>query len=375
MTKKSRVAIGLVALTIMTLGVGGFLAKAQIGAIINKSPARERPMQRAQEDVLAAFGQVEKALQDGDAVLFTSLLARRAHSGTNAAVKAAYNDPLSRRPEIHIEPIAVCVRGDQAFVLARYDEPASAARSILVRYAREDGAWKIADQTLSEAAPYRAAVYAYLPPDGGAFTHAGLPWRTIGYVGAGASAGVSAPAGASAPPGASRKDGEPAWKVQAIRDEAFLHVRFEANATLPAHESPISAEDAAGMRTGGPAGPPTMVITVTMTDDRQTLVRSTFELQAAATIGSSPAATEAANGGDGQHFLTYSVTLRGDRAETLFASSPGAFDRLIEVRDRFIDVRLPLKSLGLHGRSVPEIELRAVGEPAQPPYRVARFSP
>jgi hypothetical protein len=341
----------------MTLGVGGFLAKAQIGAIINKSPARERPMQRAQEDVLAAFGLVEKAMQDGDGVLLASLMARRVPAGTGTATKISYHAPLSRRPDLHLEPIAVCVRGDQAFVVARYDEPSSAARSFLVRYGREDGAWRIVDQRTSEAPPYRQAVYAYLPPDGGAFTHAGLPWRGVAYA------------------GASRKDAGQAWKVQAIRDESFLHVRFEANATLPAHKTAVTADDVEARRTGAPADPPAMAITVTMTDDRQTLVRSSFELQVATTVGSHVASADGANAGAGQHFLAYSVALNSDREETLFASSPGAFDRLIEVRERFIDVRLPLKSLGLHGRSVPEIEIREAAAPAQTPYRVARFSP
>ncbi|MGA2127731.1 MAG: hypothetical protein ABSG76_16450, partial [Xanthobacteraceae bacterium] len=133
MTKKSRVAIGVAALTIMTLGVGGFLAKAQIGAIISKSPMRERPMQRAQEDVLAAFGRIERALQDGDGVMLASLMARRAPAGAIVEVGHAAGPP---HPGLRLEPIAVCVRGDQAFVVARYEAPASNTGSYLVRYAR-----------------------------------------------------------------------------------------------------------------------------------------------------------------------------------------------------------------------------------------------
>jgi hypothetical protein len=69
------------------------------------------------------------------------------------------------------------------------------------------------------------------------------------------------------------------------------------------------------------------------------------------------------------------VALHGDRKETLFESRPGASNHLIEVRDRFIDVRLPLKSLGLHGRTIPDIELHRAGVAAQTGYRVARFAP
>jgi hypothetical protein len=348
MTKKSRVAIGVAALTVMTLGVGGFLAKAQIGAIMNKSPARERPMQRAQEDVLAAFGQIEKALRDGDGVRLASLMARRAPPA--ATLKVGYDIGVPQ-PGLRLEPIAVCVRGDQAFVVARYEAPASNTGSYLVRYAREDGAWKIADQTTSDAPPYRPAVYAYLPPDGGAFTHAGLPWRAIPHAAAG------------------RGNAEQ-WKVQAIRDENYLHLRFEAKASLPAHQAPIPEADAGR----APAAPPRMLVTVTMTDDRQTIVRSTFELQVAAAVASR--VTQDATGkAETQRVTAYAMVLRGDHDETLFDSSPGAFNRLVEIRDRFIDVRLPLKSLGLHGRSVPEIDLRRVDTPELTPYRVARFSP
>lgn len=352
MTKKSRVAIGLVALTVMTLGVGGFLAKAQIGAIINKAPGRDWPMQRAQEDVLAAFGHIEKAMRDGDTQRLLSLMGRTL-AGANATVRVRHEVDLPR-PALHLEPIAVCVRGDQAFVVARYEEPESQTRSYLVRYAREDGAWKIADQTISDAPPYRQSVYAYLPPDGGAFTHARLPWRAIPYMAAG------------------REDADRPWKIQATRDESFLYLRFEARTSLPANETPIREEEAAAGATGVPAAPPAVAITVTMTDDRQTLVRSSFALRVASSIGS-PTTTD--DPGNKRYFLAYSLALQGDHGETLFDSSPGAFNRLIEVRDRFIDVRLPLKSLGLHGRSVPEIDLREAEAPAQTPYRVARFSP
>lgn len=347
MTKKSRVAIGIAALTIMTLGVGGFLAKAQIGAMMSKSPTRDRPMQRAQEDVLAAFSQIEKALQDGDAQRFMSLVAVRTLARANATFKVSYDVGLPH-PDLRLEPIAVCVRGDQAFVVARYEAPASNTGSYLVRYAREDGAWKIADQATSDAPPYRPAVYAYLPPDGGAFTHAGLPWRAIPYV------------------EAERTLAEQAWKVQAVRDENYLHVRFEARASLPAHQAPIPQADAGR----APAEPPRMLITVTMTDDRQTIVRSTFELEVTAR-----ATDDGAGRTDTQRVVAYSMALRGDHEEMLFASSPGAFNRLVEIRDRFVDVRLPLKSLGLHGRSIPEIDVRRVDTAEQTPYRVARFSP
>lgn len=348
MTKRSRIAIGLVALVIMSLGVGGFLAKAQIGAIMNKSPARDRPMQRAQEDVVAAFNLIEKAVREGDATLLTSLMSRRTQAGPAAAIKAGFGT-MAPRSDIRLEPIAVCVRGDQAFVVARYENPANpAAKSYLVRYAREDGAWKIADHTTSDAPAYRPAIYAFLPPEGGAFTHAGLPWSGI----------------ASTSP-------DPSWKIQATRDETFLYVRFEAKDKLPAPDTVLTAEQVR-MSSGAEAfsGPPAMVIGITTPDDRQTLVRSSFAFEVARTL-----LPRGAGGDPGTARVAYSLVVRGEHEEPLFDSRPGAFNRLIEVRDRFVDVRIPLKSLGLHGRSAPEIEVREKAASRPHPYKVARFSP
>jgi hypothetical protein len=356
MTKRSRLAIGLATLAIMTLGVGGFLAKAQISAIMTKSPARDRPMQRAQEEVIAAFSLIEQAMHDGDSALFLGLMSRMRRASQDDPIKAAYRDGLTARPDVHLEPIAVCVRGGNAFVVAKYEEAASRdPKSYLVRYAREDGAWKIADLRMNAAAPYRPAIYAYLPPDGGAFAYAGSPWSSIAY---------AVPTAADA-----------AWKIQATRDEAFLYMRFEAAAPLPAPGSDVSADNAQRMKTGVPSGPPVMVISVTRPDDNQTLVKSSFEFQVEHRVaqrkntGSAPAA-------EIRHVVAYSMVVRGDRGETLFDSSPGAFNRLIEVRDRFIDVRIPLKSFDLHGRIAPDIEVREFNAlPHTMPYKVARFSP
>jgi hypothetical protein len=76
-----------------------------------------------------------------------------------------------------------------------------------------------------------------------------------------------------------------------------------------------------------------------------------------------------------RHVLTYSLVVRGDSGDMLFDSAPGAFNRLIEVRDRTIDVRIPLKSLGLHGRATPDVEMRDTKAAPSKPYQVARFSP
>jgi hypothetical protein len=354
MTKRSRLAIGLAALAIMTLGVGGFLAKAQIGAIMTKSPARERPMQRAQEEVIAAFSLIEHAMHDGDGALFLGLMSRKLLASQNEPVKATYRAGLPARPDAHLEPIAVCVRGDRAFVVAKYEEAARRdPKSYLVRYAREDGTWKIADLRMSAAAPYRPAIYAYLPPDGGAFASADSPWRSISY---------ATPTAADA-----------SWKIQATRDETFLYVRFEAKVSLPAPGSEITADDARLLKTGVRTGPPVMVISVARPDDRQTLVKSTFELQVEHGVAPRKNPDSAA---DIPHVISYSMAVRGDRGETLFDSSPGAFNRLIDVHDRFIDVRIPLKSLDLHGRIPPDIEIREFNaQPHTMPYKVARFSP
>jgi hypothetical protein len=351
MTRRSRILLGM-ALAVVTLGIGGFLAKAQITAIMTKSPMRDRPMYRAQQEVIAAFGRVEKAIQSGDGALFLALMSRKVVAAQTDAIKVTYLAGLPPRPDARLEPIAVCVRGENAFVIGTFEERASErAKTYLVRYVREDQAWKIASLRTTDATPYRPAIYAYLPPQGGAFTLAGLPWRSIGYAG---STSVGS------------------WKVQATRDENFLYVRFETNVGLPAHGAEVPAEQAKLMKSSVPDGPPLMTIAVSGPDDKQTLVRSTFEFH----VGHVTLATARPGADTVSSTVEYLLTVRGDRGETLFEGAPGAFSRLIEVHDRFIDVRLPLRSLGVRAHGTPDIAIGELDARAQmQSYKVARFSP
>jgi hypothetical protein len=355
MTRRSRILLGM-ALALVTLGVGGFLAKAQITAIMTKSPTRDRPMHRAQLEVIAAFSQIEKAIQSGDGALFLRLMSRKVVAAQADVIKVTYLAGLPPRPDAHLEPIAVCVRGDNAFVIGKFEERgATEPKTYLVRYVREEQAWKIAALRTTSAPPYQPAIYAYLPPDGGAFTLAGSPWRTIGY------AGLAS---------------ESFWKLQTTRDEAFLHIRFEASAALPPHGSEASVDDGKLMKGGVPSDPPVMTVSVTRPDDNQTLVKSSFELQIGRAAAAVPRASADATGAEqARSVVNYSMVVRGDNGDVLFDSAPGAFNRLIEVRDRYVDVRLPLKSLGLHGRTTPDVELRETKAAQAKPYQVARFSP
>jgi hypothetical protein len=355
MTKRSRILLAMI-LAVMTLGVGGFLAKAQITAIMTKSPTRDRPMHRAQQEVIAAFGQIEKAIQNGDGALFLRLMSRKVVAAQTDVIKVTYLAGLPPRPDARLEPIAVCVRGENAFVLGKFEERGiTEPKTYLVRYIREEQTWKIAALRTTGAPPYRPAIYAYLPPEGGAFTAAGSPWRSIG----------------SAVP-----TSDSFWKMQTTRDEAFLHIRFEAGAALPAHGAEVAVDDGKLMKAGVPSDPPVITISVTRPDDNQTLVRSSFELQVGHAVTSVPrAAADPTSSEQPRHVISYSMVVRGDNGDLLFDSAPGAFNRLIEIHDRTVDVRIPLKSLGVHGRATPDVEVRETKAAQAKPYQVARFSP
>jgi hypothetical protein len=58
-------------------------------------------------------------------------------------------------------------------------------------------------------------LFAWLPPEAGAFLRDGAPWKGIAY--------------ATPNPRVLGKSEMP-WKIQATMDESYLYVRFEANA-------------------------------------------------------------------------------------------------------------------------------------------------
>src|SRR5207249_882467 len=85
----------------------------------------------------------------------------------------------------------------------------------------EAGAWKLESETSPNEPIDPAALYAFVPPEGGAFTRARSPWTSVPY------------AAVSPKVFKIRDDDCPFWKMQATFDDSFLYMRLEASSLLP----------------------------------------------------------------------------------------------------------------------------------------------
>ena len=119
-----------------------------------------------------------------------------------------------------------------------------------------------------------------------------------------------------------------------------------------------------------------MVIAITTSNDQRTLVNTQFRFLVGANIGTHATFDSSGKATRNRYFLAYSVLVENEADEQLFDSTPNARTPLITVHDRFVDLKFPLKSLGLDGTSKPDVEVRESNSlPKILPYKVARFSP
>src|ERR1700733_8892318 len=98
--------------------------------------------QRAEDQVLAVFTQMEKAEQTGDANTWVGLWSRDALA--NAEKMRPYLRP---RPSADYTSSKVFVQGDDAVLLGQIGEK----QFLGMRLVKEDGLWKIKDQVWSES--------------------------------------------------------------------------------------------------------------------------------------------------------------------------------------------------------------------------------
>jgi hypothetical protein len=260
--------------------------------------------QTPEDQVLAAYRQLEKkAEQSGDANAWVGLWARE--SASNAEKMRPY---LRARPDAHYTSSKTFVQGDEAALLGQIDKD----QFLSMRFVKEDGRWKIKDQVSSDK-PYPAeSVYAMIPPAAGAFERAGTPWQNV------------APAFDTA--GAARHG----FQVRATYDESFLYIRIESSTPIPEPGSPADKP---------PTGWPVMKVGVSGDGE--------FVLHATANIGDQ--ATFDGNGRANSHrpFVAYWLMLeRGD--QMIFQTWAGLDpDPLIKAGGNFLDVRVPLRTMGI----------------------------
>jgi hypothetical protein len=311
--------------------------------------------------VAAAYKQIEKAMREGDGKLYLSLMDRATRSQMDAQYQATLERGIPPQPWVHLEPVAVKARGDQAFVIGSFENPQTpdSVKSYLVRYVREDGGWKIAELVAADRPPYAPAIHAYFPPEPGAFIRAGAPWQKVSYAELNTKF---------------FKPEDLTWKLQATRDATFLYLRFEAPASLPAPKAEIPEAETKSFNTGVPSGLPIMRIEITSKPDRQAMTKSRFELQVGGNIGSRATFDDSGKANSQHYFLAYSLMIRSDRDEWLFDSEPGAFNDLMTVHEQFIDLRIPLAAIGVDPAGTSEIEILEANSLAKIlPVRVKPF--
>ena len=259
--------------------------------------------QQPEDQVLAVYGQMEKALQSGDASTFVGLWSRESASGAEKL-----RPMIHPRPDLHYTSSKVFVRGDEAVLLGQYGKD----EFLSMRFVKEDGRWKIKDQVSSDKAYPAESAYAMLPPAAGAFERAGTPWQNVA---------------AAFDKAAAVKHG---FQVRTTYDESFLYIRIESPAPMPAPGS--EAEQP-------PMGWPVMKVGVSGVGE--------FVLHATANIGDQATFDKSGRADSHRHYVAYWLML--ERANQMIFQVWAGLDPdpLVQAGDKFLDVRVPLRTMGV----------------------------
>lgn len=302
--------------------------------------------------VLAAYKLLEKAVQTGDGTLYLSLQSQR--KVDEVPNKAAYEEfwkNLPADPSVRYEAIGVRTGNDHAAVLGKIVGN-GALQFYLVKFVLEKGSWKIAEEETSEEPINISALEAAVPPKDGAFARSGSHWDKVSY----ATINTKWV-----------KESSVDWRIQATKDESCLYIRFQGKAPLPAPGSEVAPEEARSLK-GIPSMPDAMIIKVGASVE--------FELQVSDNPTSRATFDESGHATSNRYFMEYSLTLRNRERETLFSNGTNSsFSPLIVAQDQNLDVKLPLKSLGIGGASS-DIEIRDANSPGKIlPSSVNSFAP
>lgn len=339
----------------------GLVALQNKGADAPSPAAQADSPQQSEDAVRAAFTLFEKAVHEGDAALWFSLQSGKALAQIDDAQKDSFRKFFHASPEIHYVPLAVRANASHGIVSCRIDRSSPTTPGYeIMKFVQENGAWKIDEESFSDSAPDPRALSALLPPSDGAFIRAGSRWTSVPYAEANTKF---------------FKDDELDWKMQATRDESFLYIRFEAKAPLPAPGKEVYEDNSAPgkpVRDGGPPPPPIMKIKINSGSGEQEL-----NFQANDAVQTRATFDEKGHAASNRFFVDYMLTLR-DGADTVIFSNDtnDTFSPLVAVNDRFLNLKIPLKSLGLEKMSSPKIEIEEANSLAKIlPYQVAQDSP
>lgn len=297
----------------------------------------------------------ESAIRKGDGARWLGLQTQTVPDGVTAAEAEAMRASIVKNfcasPTLRQIVLASGVNRDRGVIIARVEGlDGNRVQYEIVRFSRENGAWKIGGEDWSDSPIDLRTLDVLLPPPDGAFARAHSPWTAIAYAESNTKF---------------FKPDELDWKMQATRDESYLYVRFEAKAPLPAAGAEIAKDD----RPGPP--PPIMKIKVNSAAGGKE-----FEFQAGPVIQTRAIFDASGHAASNRFFVLYSLTLR-DRARTdIFTmDTHDAFNQLVSAQDRRLDVRIPLKVLGLDEKHPAQIEVEEANSLAKIlPYKVGDFS-
>ena len=198
-------------------------------------------------------------------------------------------------------------------------------------------------------------LFAWLPPEAGAFLRDGAPWKGIAY--------------ATPNPRVLGKSEMP-WKIQATMDESYLYVRFEANAPLLAPGAKLGPQAGKTGTTGGLPPPPPMRIKILPSAEPP--VTDPEYVVSVSDLVSTHRGFDASDKGEGNYSVAYSLFVKDGAGDEIFESTIGedAESLLLAVDGRFIDVKLPLNGLGVGDPRKDQVEM----EEADSVFRVLPFN-
>lgn len=323
------------------------------------SAAPDTVIQAGEQAVLSAYKPMEWADRKGDGQLWFSLRDRKTQDTMNQALKDTIRKGGHSRPRIQYQPLAQRVDKNRAIILGKVSDPdAGTVQYDAVLFAIEDGGWKVTREQWSEK-PYDSFVmYALLEPEDGSFVRAGSPWKPVPY--------------ASANTQTVRKE-DVIWKTQGTVDEGFVHIRFEAALAVPAAGSKVRPEIGKAGKTGGPP-PQAMRIKVSVPSlDTQ----KEYSISVSALVATTDAA-DAKGKLSKSYSVTYSLFVKNADGDEVFESTlgDGTSSRMLSVRDRFIDVKIPLAGFGIDPVNQFKVDLEDADSVLRVlPYHVEAFVP
>ncbi|HXA49757.1 MAG TPA: hypothetical protein VNV86_05615 [Candidatus Acidoferrum sp.] len=313
-----------------------------------------------EQAVLSTYKRMEEADRKGDGQLWFSLRDRKTLDTMDAGLKASMRKGGHSRPEVRYEPQTVRVSNERAILIGKVVDPTAATTQYQnVLFVVEGGAWKVAREQWSDAPFDPFVLYGLLPPEPGSFARSGA-WRHVPY----ASPNLQT---------LGKKD--VVWKMQATFDEAYLYIRYEWVAELPAPGSRIKPELADTGKTGAPPPPPSMHIRVAADGDA-TVAPHELTIAVRDVVSTRGAFDNQAKGPANRFFVGYSLYVQNAAGEDVFEYALGndSTGRLLAVQDRMIEVRIPLGGLGIGARSRAKLQLEEVGSVLRIlPYTVERF--